>query len=82
MALDISQLCGIMEAMNAAEIRELRQRLGLTQAAFARRLGLHMRTVEEWESGRHAPRGLSLRALLRLQREAARLAERAERGSP
>ncbi len=44
-------------------IRELRRRSGLSQAAFARRLGVRQQTVSEWETGRYAPRGASLTVL-------------------
>lgn len=35
--------------------RDIRQRLGLTQAAFAERFCVPRRTVEGWESGRTTP---------------------------
>jgi len=38
-------------------IRELRERLDLTQTVFARRIGVCQSTVAEWESGRICPRG-------------------------
>lgn len=38
-----------------AEIKEARQRLGMTQAAFADALGVSLRTVEDWEGGRRRP---------------------------
>jgi len=37
--------------MQAAEVRRLRKRLGLTQARFGRLLGVHRVTVARWESG-------------------------------
>jgi putative transcriptional regulator len=39
--------------MTPIEFRALRQRLGLTQAAFAERYRLSRRTVEAWEAARH-----------------------------
>ena len=39
------------------------RRLGLSQAAFARELGVRQQTVSEWETGRYAPRGASARLL-------------------
>ncbi len=53
-------------------IRALRGRMGgLSQAAFAARLGVHPMTVSKWERGkdRRAPRGLYKAALLRLIEE-------------
>jgi putative transcriptional regulator len=37
--------------MNADRIRAIRGRLGLTQAAFADRYGLALRTLQNWERG-------------------------------
>ncbi len=52
-----------------AWIRELRERSGLSQAAFARRLGVRQQTVSEWETGRYAPRGASLTVLRMFEEE-------------
>ena len=51
--------------------KELRERAGLSQAAFARRLGVRQQTVSEWETGRYAPRGASLTVLRLLEEEVA-----------
>lgn len=51
-------------------VARLRARLGLSQAAFARRLGVRQQTVSEWETGRYAPRGASARILSLLAEEA------------
>ena len=42
-----------------------RQKLGLSQAAFARMLGISPRTIQEWEQGRRIPQGAAL-SLLRI----------------
>ena len=42
-----------------------RQKLGLSQAAFARLLGISPRTIQEWEQGRRNPQGATL-SLLRI----------------
>ena len=42
-----------------------RQKLGLSQAAFARMLGISPRTIQEWEKGRRRPQGAAL-SLLRI----------------
>lgn len=36
-------------------IKELRNRLGLTQNEFAERFGIPVRTVQQWEQGRQEP---------------------------
>ena len=51
------------EPWTGERIAALRRRLGLSQAAFARELGVRQQTVSEWETGRYAPRGASLRVL-------------------
>lgn len=57
------------EATPEGWVRELRERSGLSQAAFARRLGVRQQTVSEWETGRYAPRGASLTVLRMLEEE-------------
>ena len=47
------------------DIAITRQRLGLSQAAFARMLGISPRTIQEWEQGRRSPQGAAL-SLLRI----------------
>jgi DNA-binding transcriptional regulator YiaG len=49
-----------------AEIKADRQRLGLTQAAFADALGISLRAVEEWEAGRRRAQPYLRLALERL----------------
>jgi len=51
-------------------VAALRRRLGLTQAEFARRLGVRQQTVSEWETGLHRPRGASVTLLRILAEEA------------
>jgi putative transcriptional regulator len=52
-------------AMSPAYVRRVRERLGFTQAEFARRFGLRERTIQEWEQGRARPEGPA-RILLRV----------------
>src|SRR3990172_13397409 len=40
-----------MGSITGAEIRRIRQRLGLTQEAFGRLVGVHFVTVSRWERG-------------------------------
>src|SRR5438445_8264064 len=37
------------------DVKNIRKKLGLTQAEFARRFGLSRRTIEQWEQGRALP---------------------------
>ena len=45
--------------------REIRKRLGLSQAAFAGLMGVSVRTVQEWEQGKRKPSGPA-KSLLRI----------------
>jgi putative transcriptional regulator len=45
--------------------REIRQRLKLSQAAFAGLMGVSLRTVQDWEQGRREPSGPA-KSLLRI----------------
>lgn len=49
----------------AAWVRRVRRRAGLSQAEFARRIGISVATVRGWERGVLAPQGPA-RALLRV----------------
>ena len=46
-----------------AEIREIRIRTGMTQMVFAEFMGVSVKTVEAWESGRNKPIGSACRLL-------------------
>lgn len=54
---------------DAAYARGVRGRTGLTQAAFASRIGVPIETVRNWEQGKRSPRGPA-RALLKVIEEA------------
>ena len=49
--------------------RNVRGQTGLTQAAFAARIGVPVETVRNWEQGKRSPRGPA-RALLKVIEEA------------
>ena len=53
----------------AAYARNVRGRTGLTQTAFAARIGVPVETVRNWEQGKRSPRGPA-RALLKVIEEA------------
>ncbi len=42
----------------------IREKTGLSQAVFARLLGVSVRTLQEWEQGRRAPSGAARTLLL------------------
>ena len=54
---------------DATYARSVRGRTGLTQTAFAARIGVPVETVRNWEQGKRSPRGPA-RALLRVLEEA------------
>ena len=56
---------------DGAWVRRLREQSGLSQAAFARRLGVRQQTVSEWETGRYGPRGASITVLRMIEEELA-----------
>jgi len=49
-------------------IRELRERLGLTQEKFAAKLGVTFPTINRWENGRAKPSPLALQKIEELLR--------------
>ena len=48
---------------NANEIKQIRNDSGLTQVVFAAFMGVSVKTVEAWESGRNHPAGPACRLL-------------------
>ena len=54
---------------DASYARVVRNRTGLTQTAFAARIGVPVETVRNWEQGKRSPRGPA-RALLKVIEEA------------
>jgi putative transcriptional regulator len=47
------------------DVKAVRRRLGKSQAAFARMIGVSVATLQNWEQGRRRPKGPA-RALLRV----------------
>lgn len=41
--------------MNKIEIKNFRKKFGLTQAALAKKLGVDIKTVQNWEAGKTIP---------------------------
>ena len=62
--------------MNPKQIFEIRKSMGLSQNAFAVRLGVMFVTVNRWENGRQKPSPLALEKLLRVQAEEMRRKDR------
>ena len=54
---------------DATYARNVRGQTGLTQAAFAARIGVPVETVRNWEQGKRSPRGPA-RALLKVLKHA------------
>ena len=50
-------------------IKSVRNKLGLSQMAFAEALGVSKKTVEAWEAGTNIPQGPAQRILELLQKE-------------
>jgi len=57
-----------VESFSSEDIKQIRNRVGLSQAIFASSLGVSKKTVEAWERGRNTPEGPS-RGLLQLIRD-------------
>lgn len=54
-AAELAESLGNIWDVSHMTTRDIRQHLGLTQAAFAERFCVPRRTVEGWESGRTTP---------------------------
>jgi putative transcriptional regulator len=67
--------------LEAAYARNVRGQTGLTQTAFAARIGVPVETVRNWEQGKRSPRGPA-RALLKVLDQAPDAAFAALGGKP
>ena len=52
-----------LETFSSIEIKEIRKQTGLTQVMFAKYMGVSVKTVEAWESGKNQPIGSACRLL-------------------
>ena len=52
-----------VDTFTPTEIKSIRKGLGLTQVLFAKYMGVSVKTVEAWESGRNHPEGPACRLL-------------------
>jgi len=66
----------MVKKLSPEEIKELRQKLGLTQEEFGRLLGVGFATVNRWENGKAEPKGPVEEVLWKLKL----LLEEAEKG--
>jgi len=55
--------------MDKEAIKDLRQKLGLSQEALARKLGVSVLTVRRWEKGSFKPSPLALLRIEELMKE-------------
>ncbi len=51
------------------KIKQIRNKLGLTQSIFAYAIGVSIKTVEAWEAGRNHPNGPAQRILFLLEND-------------
>ncbi len=51
------------------DVKAIRARLGLSQAAFASRFGVNLRTMQDWEQGRRRPEGPARLLLAVIERD-------------
>lgn len=52
-----------IDTFTPSEIKEIRNSTKLTQALFAKYMGVSVKTVEAWESGKNHPEGTACRLL-------------------
>ena len=52
-----------LETFTSSEIKEIRNKTGMTQALFAKYMGVAVKTVEAWEAGKNSPEGAARRML-------------------
>jgi DNA-binding transcriptional regulator YiaG len=61
------QSLSLVKDFSPDDIRQIRQRLDLSQGMLAGILGVHKRAVESWEIGRKIPNGSARRLMTILQ---------------
>jgi putative transcriptional regulator len=54
---DLASATRVFPVQSPEQVRELRTRLGLSQAQFAQQFGLTLDTVQQYEQGRRRPSG-------------------------
>jgi putative transcriptional regulator len=46
---------GRLTVIHVPDVRDIRSKLSLSQSQFAKRFGLNVRTIQDWEQGRKVP---------------------------
>ena len=59
----------VCEGISPEDIRGTREKLGMSQGAFAIVIGVSRKTVESWESGRYSPDGAARRLIMIMQQD-------------
>ncbi|MES1156556.1 MAG: helix-turn-helix domain-containing protein [Alphaproteobacteria bacterium] len=59
----------VLRVPDSVDVKAIRQRAGLSQAAFAGRFGFSLDSVQNWESGRRQPEGAARILLTVIDRE-------------
>jgi DNA-binding transcriptional regulator YiaG len=67
--VDNSNIRGYSINMTGKEIKELRQKLGLSQQAFATKVGVSMTSVSHWEVGKSKPIPIIVEKLNKIKEE-------------
>ena len=67
--------------MSAADVVNLREKLGLTQVEFAERLGVSHVAVHYWETGKRSPSGPASILLKQLQGQSELKREKIQKSS-
>lgn len=62
---EASEGVGSVSQLQLSAAVEARQKLGMSQTQFAKLMGVSVRTLQDWEQGRHAPSGAA-KTLLRI----------------
>lgn len=58
-----------VNVFSAEEIKKIRRATGMTQVLFAGYMGVSVKTVEAWESGRNHPEGTACRLLTMTEKD-------------
>ncbi len=51
------------------DIGKLRERLGLTREEMAVKIGVSIKTVADWETGKHSPSRLAMKRIAEAEKE-------------
>jgi putative transcriptional regulator len=62
--LSVAPVC---ETISVEEIKDTREKLGMSQGVFAMVMGVSTKTVQSWETGRYRPDGAARRLITLLQ---------------